>query len=467
MPWTLEQILLATRGKLLRRGARSAFGAVVTDSKKAGGNSVFVALKGQKFDGHRFAADAARRGAGCLIVHKNIPLASLKDAAVVRVGDTLEALGALAHYRRVELGPKVFAITGSNGKTTTKEMLAAILEKGALKGERLKGRVLKTEGNLNNLVGLPLTLLRLTERHRAAVVELGTSNPGEILRLTRIAAPDVAIVTSVGPAHLSGLKTVAGVAREKGQSYRGLGRRGVAIVNLDDPWTRRIGAKRKGKKITYGKGGRVRADSARALGAAGSEWVLRAGGRRARIRLKFSGAHNLTNALGAAAMAHALGVDLGAIRAGLQAARPYSMRMAVERWNGYGIINDAYNANPASREAALKTLGQMNGRGRKIAALGDMLELGVETRQRHVALGRQAAEYGVDRLYILGKQARLVRGGALAGGMDASRVVVGKTHGQIARLMRKEMRPGDWMLFKGSRGMKMEKVLTAVKAGGA
>jgi UDP-N-acetylmuramoyl-tripeptide--D-alanyl-D-alanine ligase len=467
MPWTLEQILSATRGKLLRPGSRSAFGEVVTDSKKAGANSVFVALKGQKFDGHRFATDAARRGAGCLIVHKKIPLASLKNAAIVRVDDTLKALGALGHYRRLELGAKVLAITGSNGKTTTKEMLAAILEKGALKGERLRGRVLKTEGNLNNLVGLPLTLLRLTERHRAAVVELGTSNPGEILRLTRIAAPDVAIVTSVGPAHLSGLKSVAGVAREKGQIYRGLGRGGVAVVNLDDPWTRRIGAKLKGRKITYGKGGRVRAESARALGAGGSEMVLRAGGRRVRIRLKFSGAHNLMNALGAAAMAHALGVDIGAIRGGLQAARPYSMRMAVERWNGYGIINDAYNANPASMEAALKTLGEMNGRGQKIAALGDMLELGGETRRRHVALGRQAAAYGIDRLYILGKQARLVRRGALAGGIDASRIVVGKTHAQIARLVRKEMRPGDWMLFKGSRGMKMEKVLAAVKARGA
>jgi len=467
MPWTLEQILSATTGKLMRPGTRSAFGEVVTDSKKVGANSVFVALKGRKFDGHRFAKAAARRGAACLIVHKKISLASVKDAAIVRVGDTLEALGALAHDRRVRFGPKVLAITGSNGKTTTKEMVAAILEKGALNGASLRRRVLKTEGNFNNLVGLPLTLLRLSERDRAAVVELGTSNPGEIARLTRIAAPDVAIVTSVGPAHLSGLKSVAGVAREKGQIFRGLRRGGVAVVNLDDPWTRRIGAKLKGKKITYGEGGRIRAESATALGAGGNAFVLRAGGRRARIRLKFSGAHNLSNALGAAAMAHALGIDLRAIRAGLEAARPFSMRMAVERWNGVGVINDAYNANPASMEAALKTLAQMNGRGRKIAIVGDMLELGAETRKRHLAVGREAAEYGVDRLYVLGKQARLVRRGALEGGMDASRVVVGKSHAQIAGLVRKELRAGDWILFKGSRGMKMEKILAAVKAGGA
>jgi UDP-N-acetylmuramoyl-tripeptide--D-alanyl-D-alanine ligase len=467
MPWTLEQILSATRGKLTAPGRCAALGEVVTDSKKVEANSVFIALKGRKFDGHRFAKDAARRGAGCLIVHKRIPLAQTKNAAVVRVRDTLEALGALGHYRRMELNPKVLAITGSNGKTTTKEMVAAILEKANFNGVRLRGRVLKTEGNYNNLVGLPLTLLRLSERHRAAVVELGTSNPGEIARLTRIAAPDVAIVTSVGPAHLSGLKSVAGVAREKGSIFRGLRGGGVAVVNLDDPWTRRIGAKLKGKKITYGKQGRVGAADARPIGDGGTAFILRVGGKRARIRLRLPGEHNLMNALGAAAMTHAAGVDLRAIRAGLDDVRPFSMRMAVERWNGLGIINDAYNANPASMEAALKTLARIDGRGRKFAVVGDMLELGGETRKRHLAVGRQAAENGIDRLYIFGKQAQLVRRGALAGGMEPSRVTVGKTHARIASQMRKELRAGDWILFKGSRGMKMEKVLGALKTGGA
>src|SRR5581483_7506488 len=331
MSWTLQQILSATGGKLMRPAARAAFGEVVTDSKKVAPNSVFVALKGRKFDGHRFAKDAARRGAACLIVHKRVPLAQTKDAAVVRVKDTLEALGALGHYRRMQLNPKVLAITGSNGKTTTKEMVAAILERATLNGRKSSGSVLKTEGNYNNLVGLPLTLLRLSERDRAAVVELGTSNPGEIARLTRIAAPDVAIVTSVGPAHLSGLKSVAGVAREKGSIYRGLRRGGVAVVNLDDPRTRQIGAKLKGKKITYGKQGGIRAEDARPIGDGGTAFVLRIGGKRARVRLHLPGDHNLVNALGAAAMAHAAGVDLRAIRAGLEAVRPFSMRMAVER----------------------------------------------------------------------------------------------------------------------------------------
>ncbi len=367
----------------------------------------------------------------------------------------------------MHFNPKVLAITGSNGKTTTKEMVAAILEKAKWNGQRLSGRVLKTEGNYNNLVGLPLTLLRLAEHHRMAVVELGTSNPGEIARLTRIAAPDVAIVTSVGPAHLSGLKSVAGVAREKGDIFRGLRRGGVAVVNLDDPWTRKIGARLTGRKMTYGKRGRVRAADARPFRNGGTEFVLRIGARSAHVRLAFAGEHNLTNALGAAAMTHAAGIDLGAIRAGLEAVRPFSMRMAIERWNGLGIINDAYNANPASMEAALKTLARMDGRGRKIAVVGDMLELGKETRKRHVAVGKQAAECGIDRLYVFGKQAPLVRRGALAGGMEPARVTVGKTHAGIASALRQELRAGDWLLVKGSRGMRMEKVLGALKAGGA
>jgi UDP-N-acetylmuramoyl-tripeptide--D-alanyl-D-alanine ligase len=466
MSWTLQQILSATGGRLMRPAGRTDFGEVVTDSKKVAPDSVFVALKGRKFDGHRFAKDAARRGAACLIVHKRIPPAHAKNAAVVRVKDTLAALGALGHYRRMHLNPKVLAITGSNGKTTTKEMVAAILEKAALNGKKLRGSVLKTEGNYNNLVGLPLTLLRLSERDRAAVVELGTSNPGEIGRLTRIATPDVAIVTSVGPAHLSGLKSVAGVAREKGSIYRGLRPGGVAVVNLDDPRTRRIGSKLKGKKITYGRQGRVRAEDARPIGDGGTAFVLRIGGKRAQVRLRLPGDHNLLNALGAAAMTHAAGVDLRAVRAGLEAVRPFSMRMAVERWNGLGIINDAYNANPASMEAALKTLARMSG-GRKIAVVGDMLELGGETRKRHLAVGRQAAECGIDRLYIFGKQARLVRQGALKAGMASDRLAVGKTHGGIASSLRKNLRAGDWILFKGSRGMRMEKVLGALKARGA
>src|SRR5688572_1827706 len=220
MGWTLGEILAATGGKVTGSGKIARYGEIVTDSKQVKGNSIFVALKGERHDAHDFVGDAVRRGAACVIVHRSVPTAKVGPATIVRVGDTLRALGDLAHYRRERLAPMVLAITGSNGKTTTKEMVAAIMAQGRLAGQSLRGRVLKTEGNFNNLVGLPLTLLRLTKRHKVAVVELGTNAPGEIQRLAEIADPDLGVITTVAAAHLAGLKNLPGVAREKGALYR-------------------------------------------------------------------------------------------------------------------------------------------------------------------------------------------------------------------------------------------------------
>jgi UDP-N-acetylmuramoyl-tripeptide--D-alanyl-D-alanine ligase len=463
MPWDTAEILFATGGVVIQEGKQPAFGEIVIDSEKVERESVFVALKGARFDGHTFLKHAVRNGASCLVVHKRPRLSELRDATVIKVRDTLTALGDLAFYRRNKVGPKVLAITGSNGKTTTKEMVAAILERASIQGRPLRGRILKTEGNYNNLVGLPLTLLRLRGGEEAAVLELGTSHPGEIKRLTQIAAPEIGLITSVAPAHLEGLRTVAGVAREKGELFTGMKPEGVAIVNLDDPWVSRLGKKFPGKKIGYGRSGEVRSESWKALGTEGMAFTLRVGSRRQLIHLKLSGEHNLSNALGAAAMAYALGADLEGIRLGLEAITPYPMRMATEVWRGIGMINDAYNANPASMEAALKTLAQVQTRGEKIAVLGDMLELGKEAGKSHLKLGRWVAKYHVDRLYLLGRQAAQVRRGALLAGMDEKRVMIGKNHSSVARLMHHHVKKADWILFKGSRGMEMEKVLAAFK----
>jgi len=282
MTWSKAEILAATGGKVLREGKKKIFGEVVTDSNKSTNGSVFVALKGERLDGHRFIADAVRRGAHCVIAHRDPPGSTVGNATVVRVGDTLRALGDLAHYRRERFAPKVLAITGSNGKTTTKEMIAAILEKASLNGKALRGKVLKTEGNFNNLVGLPLTLLRLRKQDRVAVVELGTNHPGEIQRLAEIADPDMAIITSVAPAHLEGLNSLAGVAREKGALYRNVRPGGAIAVNLDDPWGRRLGAIFKGRRITYGARGLVHAEARRSLG---DPHVEREGDRVAHARV--------------------------------------------------------------------------------------------------------------------------------------------------------------------------------------
>jgi UDP-N-acetylmuramoyl-tripeptide--D-alanyl-D-alanine ligase len=467
MGWRSKEILLATGGKLLRSGKKDRFGEVVTDSGKVKQGSVFVALKGQRLDGHRFVRDAVRRGAGCVVVHRDLYPSIYGAAGVVKVRDTLRALGDLAHYRREIYRPRVLAITGSNGKTTTKEMLAAILEEARVNGKPLRGRILKTEGNLNNLVGLPLTLLRLNHRHEAAIVELGTNHPGEIERLGEIADPDMGIITSVAAAHLEGLDSLAGVAREKGALYRRMRPGGTIAVNMDDRWVRRLGEKFTGKKITYGRGGEVRAESWRSLGAKGMLLHLRAGDRRARIRLNFIGEHNIVNAVGAAAMAYGFGASLAAIRRGLEQAKPFRMRMQLDQWRNVGIIDDAYNANPASMEAAVKTLAGLECRGERNAVLGDMFELGRRSRRQHFQLGRRVAGAGVDRLYLLGAQAKQVREGALRGGMASERIIIGRDHRDIAIRLRSHLKRGDWLLVKGSRGMKMETVLDKLKSGTA
>jgi UDP-N-acetylmuramoyl-tripeptide--D-alanyl-D-alanine ligase len=471
MSWTINEILEATGGTIARVGKKKVFGEIVTDSTKVKNGSVCVALKGERLDGHRFVADAFKRGAACAIVHSgaggSTKLATgaviPSRATVVRVADTLEALGDLAHYRREKFAPKVIAITGSNGKTTTKEMAAAIFQEAVLNGKKLRGKILKTQGNFNNLVGLPLTLLGLRRSHKVAVVELGTNRPGEIKRLTEIAAPDLGIITAVAAAHLEGLTSLRGVAREKGALFSNLRRGGAIAVNLDDPWVRQLGAKFKGRKIFYGRRGSVGAEAVRPVDAQGMRFTLRVGVRRCPVRLRYLGQHNVTNAVGAAALAHGLGVSLAAIRRGLEKARPYAMRMEADSWRGAGLINDAYNANPASMAAALNTLAAMNGHGEKIAVLGDMFELGKMSGREHRELGKRAAKTRIDRLYLLGQQAATVKAGALIGGMEENKVIIGKDHNDVARQLKSHVKKGDWLLIKGSRGMKMEKILGELK----
>jgi UDP-N-acetylmuramyl pentapeptide synthase len=222
MGWSKQEILTATGGRLLQTGRLATFGELVTDSRAVVKGAIFLALKGERFDGHQFLSQAVQQGAACLVVHKLARFPVPRRVTVVKVRDTLTALGALGHYRRQVMAPTVLAITGSNGKTTTKEMVAAILERASLQRQKLKGKVLKTEKNYNNLVGVPLTLLRLSGKEKVAVLELGTNHPGEIRRLTAIAEPDVGLITTVAPAHLEGLRSLLGVAREKGCVFQGI-----------------------------------------------------------------------------------------------------------------------------------------------------------------------------------------------------------------------------------------------------
>jgi UDP-N-acetylmuramoyl-tripeptide--D-alanyl-D-alanine ligase len=449
MGWTWEEVVSAT-GAVASRSRGPAFCAVTTDSRNVPAGALFVALRGPRHDGHAFAATAASRGATGVLADRE--LADVDPAHVLRVADTLRALGDLAAYTRKREAPRVIAITGSNGKTTTKDMVASICGAAAFAPPRDK--VLKTHGNENNLVGLPLNLLRLTGEEAVAVLEMGMNAPGEIARLCDIAAPDVGVITNVGAAHLEGLGSIAGVAKAKGELFEHMPAGATIAVNLDDEWVMRVAAGHRGRRIGFGTGGEVRALAIDDRGFDGIAFELEVDGRRAPVRLKSCGAHNVGNALAAAATAHGIGLDLEAIRVGLERAEPPKMRMQVRRLaNGVTVINDAYNANPSSMEAALRALARHRGRG--IAVLGEMRELGPDATELHRALGCSAADVGIAVLVAVGPQADAVADGARHAArtngspIDVHTCADGRA---AADLVRGLWKPGDAVLVKGSRG---------------
>jgi UDP-N-acetylmuramoyl-tripeptide--D-alanyl-D-alanine ligase len=478
MVWTGEEIMAATAAAQgAAGGAGTCIETVSTDSRRVGPGMLFVALHGVRHDGHAFAAEALRAGAAAVLVDHVPAGADPRRAVVVR--DTLRALGDLAAYTRQRWGGPVAAITGSNGKTTTKEMLAAICEEG-FKGSRVRGskspapypvvggaggqkplnprtlepssgRVLKTHANENNLIGLPLTLLRLTGDEAVAVLEMGMNAPGEIARLTEIAAPDVGVITNVAAAHLEGLGSIAGVAAAKGELIDGLRPDAALAVNMDDEWVVREAAAFRGRRVEFGNGRELSASAIAERGFDGIAFTLHVGTRKAPVALRMAGRHNVQNALAAAAAAHALGIGLDAIAAGLATAEPPKMRMQVVRLlNGVTLVNDAYNANPSSTEAALDAVGRSPGRA--IAVLGEMRELGAESAALHRRVGAHAATCGVDWLLAVGPHAEHLADGARAATAGHLEVTICADAASAAALLAARWQPGDTILIKGSRG---------------
>jgi len=460
--WTFDDVVRATGAEVVRRGTAASFTGVATDSRALGRGALFVALRGERYDANHFAAEAAGAGAAGVVVER-VPaeLEGFRDLTILTVPDGLRALQDLASDLRRRLDPCVLAITGSNGKTTTKEMLAAILvAAGGAAG------VLKTRVNLNNLIGVPLTLLRLTGAERHAVVEMGMNAPGEIRRLTEIADPDVGVITNVAPAHLEGVGSIEGVARAKGELFAGMRPDATAIVNADDPHVVALGAAFAGRVVRFSAldGGDVRAEDVRTDAQGAPGFRLFVGDARADVQLRISGRHNVANALAAAAAAYAVGVGIEAIAAGLGAALPVGSRMRVcPLPSGITVIDDSYNANPASMAAALRSLREAPA-ARRIAVLGDMLELGPDADALHRETGRLAGELGVDTLYLFGEHAPATAAGAREGGLAAAVVRELPTHAAIGEALRAMLRPGDWVLVKGSRGQRMEEVVRLLGA---
>lgn len=447
MTRTLQSVAEATRGRLI--GADSTFGTVASDSRRMEADALFVCLEGVHFDGHDFARAAEETGAAGLLTHRDV------DSVLpqVRVADTLAGLADFAHAWRAAHTVRTVGVTGSNGKTTVKNLLAAVLAQVA--------PTLATSGNYNNLIGVPLTLARLHSEHRFAVVEMGTNAPGEIARLAEMTVPDVAVVASIAPAHLEGLGDVAGVAREKGALFESLPEDGLAVAPANSPWLdewRRVSRVKRWIGFGLDETADVRAHDIETT-ASGTRFILVTPAGEAQAELQLLGRHNVINALAAAAVAWGLGVDTATIARGLAIVRPASGRLVPsELPSGAMLIDDTYNANPVSVTAAIEAAVAS---GRPVwVALGDLGELGAAAGEWHTRIGREARASGVQKLYTLGPLAAAAAESFGEGGQAFEDV-----HALTAALI--DALPADAVLVvKGSRAACMERVVQALAASG-
>ncbi|MGH7235613.1 MAG: UDP-N-acetylmuramoyl-tripeptide--D-alanyl-D-alanine ligase [Nitrospiraceae bacterium] len=447
-----------------QRRPRVGIRRVCTDSRDARPGDLFVALKGERFDGHQFVEAARQRGAIGLVVENRSGITSVAKSqasgrpVLLAVPDTLLAYQQLAAHHRRRFRIPVVAVTGSNGKTTTKDMVAHVLSE--------RWTVLKTEGNLNNRIGVPQTLLGLRPRHQAAVVEMGVDHQGQTTRLAEIARPTVGLITNIGPDHLEFFGTVEASARAKGELLDLLPPDGAAVLNADDAHFGYLASRTRCRVVSFGlsRTAEVRATEVVADPRRGTTFRLTLPGRtrRARVILRAHGAHNLSNALAAAAVGHCLALSGAVIARGLARFRPAMMRSQVRRWRDLRIINDCYNANPVSMKAAVDLLMHLGVGGRTIAVLGDMLELGPESPALHREVGAYLAERGVGDLIACGMLGRGFADGAREAGMGPDRVREAPDALAAAATLTSMIRAGDVILVKGSRGMRMERAIEAL-----
>ena len=467
---TLGEVASATGGRLsIAASQRGRVGETTNvtgysiDSRTLQAGDLFFAIVGPRVDGHDFARQAAEKGAAAVVVAKGGPGRYPEAPAIVRVDDTTRALQDLGGHVRRRRPLKVIGITGSAGKTTAKEMTGAVLDR--------RFRTHRSEGNLNNAWGLPLTLLRMDDAAEAAVLEMGMSYKGEIARLAEIADPDVGVVLNVLPVHLEHFRSIDGIAAAKGEMFRGLRKDAVAVYNADDARVARLGKAFKGASLSYGITARkaeVKADEIVSLGLKGSRFTLRYGDKRAPVRLAIPGRHHVYNALAAAATGFACGLEASDIAAGLGQMRPAAMRGVLhQRRDGVEILDDSYNSNPAAMERAIELLAETEPRGRRILAAGDMLELGPASARAHTRIGSLAARAGIDLLVAVGPLSkRMAQAATKSPGRPSSRDTTQVRHcdtsEEAGAYLASEIRPGDLVLVKGSRGIRMERVVRAL-----
>ena len=460
---TLEEVVGATQP--LRAGgpipARTPIGQVTTDSREVTPGGLFIALPGERADGADYVEEAFRKEAIAAIVSEEgagrVPSAILSGKPVFIVRNPVEALGDLAHAHRQRLRQvPLVGITGSSGKTSTKEMLAGLLAAGR--------NVLKNPGNRNNLIGMPLALLELSGNHHAAVMEMGTNRPGEIARLSQIAAPDIGILTNIAPAHLQGLGSLEGVAREKGDLFRALPESGTAVVNATDLRVVREAGRCQAKKIFYGVPLNEFSGRILSMDDRGMRIVVRTPSGEFASALPVTGEHHLLNALAATAAAYLLGLRPADLAEGFSSFASVPGRFHPIPLRGGGLLlDDSYNANPASTEAAIRTLRILRGGRRAVVVMGDMLELGEASAASHFRIGHLIAGSGLDLLFAFGEEAGRTARGALEGGMEPGRVVHTGDRERLKAMVMDELREGDVVLVKGSRGMRLDEIAVEIE----
>lgn len=437
------------------------------DTRSIRPGDLFIAMKGDRFDGHDFVATALSRGAVGVIVHDSYHIDSLalKPGSkrsmpfILGVRDPLFAYQQLATHHRSRFEIPVVAVTGSNGKTTTKEMVASVMAH--------RWKVLKTEGNLNNRIGVPQTLLRLNGRHEGAVIEMGVDNIGQTTRLCEMARPTIGIITNIGPDHLEFFGSMEGSAQAKAELLDHLPSDGTAVLNADDPYYDYLAARARCRVISFGFSSKadVRAMDVKADGRDGTIFRLLLPGkvRHTIVHIRVQGGHNVTNALAAGAVGAVLGLPGAVIAQGLARFRPAAMRSQILVSHGVKIINDCYNANPASMKAAVQLLAQTGLDRKKIAVLGDMLELGSGAVQMHEDVGAFVAHQGIDQLVVCGALGRSLADGARRAGLDRTRILELPDATAAAADVKSMVKPGDVVLVKASRGMKLERVVYALQ----
>ena len=450
-PLSILQIAKLAEAKVETDDGKTSIERISTDSRTIKDGELFVALRGENFDGHKFVEDVAKRGAAGAIVDPKWKGKVPNKFALVRASDTLLAYQNLATNYRKSLSLKVVAITGSNGKTSTKDFCASVLGR--------KFRVTKTQGNFNNHVGLPRTILETTSEHEVGVWEIGMNHPGEVAPLAKIAAPDAAIITNIGVAHIEFMGTREAIAREKGALAEAVDSEGTVILNADDPFSEGIAKRTRARVVLAGINNGVLRATEIEQSASGSEFTILEGGHRCRARLSVPGLHMVQNALLAVAAGRAFGVLLEECAVGLATAPLTKARLQIKEINGVQFLDDSYNANPDSMKAALRTLMELDADGRRIAVLGEMRELGAESQRGHEEVGEEAAALGVDQLIGIGEMGGIISGAAKKAGLEKSDTA--ESTSEAADLLIDIAEPGDLILIKGSRLARTEDVIAA------